>query len=223
MPSATAQAADQAQEIRYPSSDGEPMAETPVHVQAIILLLQALQDVFRSAADVFVAADMFWYWEKGNPAARRAPDVMVFKGVDNRERRSFFSWLENGAVPAAVFEIASENTWREDLYEKHRLYAQLRVPEYFMFDPEALYLRPALLGFRRNEHGAYTPLEPDEQERLKSEELGLYLKAEGAMLRLIDAATGQPVLTKDERLAQQEERIAQLQALLEQVTGKKAP
>jgi Uma2 family endonuclease len=214
MPPTTGQAIEQ--EISYPSSDGEPMAETTLHIQAIILLFEAVQDFFRNVADAFVAADLFWYWEEGNPKARRAPDVMVVKGVDKRERRSFFSWLENGAVPSTIFEIASENTWREDLYEKHRLYARLRVPEYFMFDPEALYLRPALLGFRCNEHGVYVPLEPDKQGRLKSEELGVYLMAEGAMLRLIDAATGQLVLTKDER-------IAQLQALLEQATGKKTP
>jgi Uma2 family endonuclease len=199
------------------------MAETPLHIQAIILLLQALQDFFRNATDIFMAADMFWYWEKGNPKARRAPDVMVVKGVDQRPRRSWLSWHENGAIPNVVFEMASENTWHEDLYEKHRLYAQLRVPEYFMFDPEALYLRPALQGYRCHENGFYVPIEPDDQQRLKSDQLGLYLRAEGPMLRLIDAATGELVRTKDERLAQQEERIAQLQALLEQATGKKTP
>ena len=87
------------------------------------------------------------------------------------------------------------------------------MQEYYIFDPESLYLRPALQGFRRNEKGTYVPLEPDAEERLKSEELGLYFRAEGTMLRLLDAATGQPVLTKDER-------IAQLQTLLEQAKEK---
>jgi Uma2 family endonuclease len=196
------------------------MAETTIHVQAIILLLQALEDFFSSAADVFVAADLFWYWEEGNPNAHRAPDVMVVKGVDKRERRSFFSWREHNAIPCATFEMASENTWRENLYDKRHLYARLGVPEYFLFDPEAQYLRPALKGFRRNEQGVYVSLDPDAEDRLKSEQLGLYLRAEGAMLRLIDAATGQAVLTRNERIAQQNERIAELQALLEQAKGK---
>jgi Uma2 family endonuclease len=140
---------------------------------------------------------------------------MVVKGVDKRERRSFFSWQENNAVPCVIFEMASQSTWREDLYEKRRVYGQLGVREYFLFDPEAQYLRPALQGFRLNGQGLYVPLEPDAEDRLTSEELRLHLRAEGAKLRLIDAATGQPVLTKDER-------IAQLQAQLEQAKGKQA-
>jgi Uma2 family endonuclease len=200
-------------DILYPSSDGEPMAETPIHIRALILLLQAMQDFLAALTDIYIGADMFWYWEDGNPRARRVPDLMVIKGVGRAPRRSFFSWRENGAVPCLIVKIVSENTWREDLYEKRRLYAQLGVQEYFLFDPEALYLRPVLQGFRRNEHGVYVPLEPDTEDRLKSEELGLYFRAEGATLRLIEAATGQPIPTKDER-------IAQLQALLEQAKGK---
>jgi Uma2 family endonuclease len=202
-----------AQEIFYPSSDGEPMAETPIHIRALILLFQAMEDFLAALTDIYIGANMFWYWEEGDPQVRRAPDLMVIKGVGRTERRSFFSWKENGAVPCLIVEVASEKTWREDLYEKRRLYAQLGVREYFLFDPEAVYLRPALQGFRHDEHGAYIMLAPDSEDRLKSEELGLYLRAEGDMLRLIDAATGQPVLTRTER-------IAHLQALLEQAKGK---
>jgi Uma2 family endonuclease len=204
------------EEIQYPSSDGKPMAETPIHVRAIMLLYQALEDVFTALTDVYIAADMFWYWEEGNPQARRAPDVMVVKGVGRAERRSFFSWRENGAVPNVIVEFASEHTWREDLFEKRRLYAELGVREYFIFDPEALYLRPVLQGFRRNEHGLYVPLEPDTDERLKSEELGLCLRGEGTMLRLVDAATGRVIPTREERVGQLEAEVARLQALLEQ-------
>ena len=216
MPPATAIVHVPDEDLVYPSSDGEPMAETTLHVQAIIWLFEALQDFFRNVADAFVAADLMLYWAEGNPSACKAPDVMIVKGVDKRARRSWLSWRENNPVPNAIFEIASKGTWRENLYEKRRLYGELRVPEYFVFDPEAVYLRPALQGFRMNENGIYVPIEPDAQDRLKSEQLGLYVRAEVSMLRLIDAATGEPVLTKDER-------IAQLQALLEQATGKKAP
>jgi Uma2 family endonuclease len=199
-------------EVIYPSSDGEPMAETPLHVRAIMLLFQALEDFLAGQKDAYIAADMFWYWQEGHPEARRAPDVMVIKGVGRAERRSFFSWRENGAVPCFIVEVTSEGTWRENLYEKRQLYARLGVQEYFLFDPEGQYLRPALQGFHRNQQGVYVPVEPDTEDRLKSEELGLYLRAEGAMLRLIDAATGQSVYTR-------EERIAQLEALLKQRNG----
>jgi len=206
--------------IHYPSSDGEPMAETPIHIRALLLLLQAMEDTLGNLTDVFIAANIFWYWEEGNPKARRAPDLMVVKGAGTKPRRSFFSWLEGGRVPNVIFEIAAEGTWREDLFEKRKLYARLGVNEYYLFDPEALYLRPQLQGFRRNEHGIFEALELDAADQLKSEELGLYLRAEGSMLRLVHLS-GEPVLTKDERLSEQDERlaekdqrIAELEALL---------
>ena len=43
--------------IEYPSGDGQPMAETWLHVQAIMLLHQALEDFFRARPDVFIASD----------------------------------------------------------------------------------------------------------------------------------------------------------------------
>jgi chromosome segregation ATPase len=51
------------------------------------------------------------------------------------------------------------------------------------------YLRPRLQGFRLGSNG-YEPLLPDDGGRLRSQELGLLLAPEGALLRLIDARTG---------------------------------
>jgi Uma2 family endonuclease len=148
---------------------------------------------------------------------------MVIKGVGEAERRSFLSWRENGAVPCFIVEIASEGTWRTNLYEKRRLYAALGVREYFLFDPEALYLRPPLRGFRRTQDGTYGPLDADGDDRLYSEELGLFLRVEGSMLRLIDAKTGLPVLTRVERAERLEAEVARLRALLEQAGASTEP
>ena len=81
-------------DVVYPSSDGAPVAETPLHVRAIMLLFQALEDSLPARKDIYVAADMFWYWQEGHPEARRAPDIMVIKGVGRAERRSF-DWHRN--------------------------------------------------------------------------------------------------------------------------------
>jgi Uma2 family endonuclease len=185
------------EEIHYPAEDGLPMAETGIHVRSIVLLFQALEDALPETS--FIAADMFWYWEEGHPKSRVAPDVMVVPGVGRAERRSFFTWRENGAIPCAVIEMASEGTWREDVDEKHDLYERLGVREYFMFDPEEKYLSPPLQGYRLVGRG-YKPLEHDTEGRLRSESLGLYLKAEGVMLRLLDGATGNPIPTRAERV-----------------------
>jgi Uma2 family endonuclease len=202
-----------AEEVFYPSSDGKPMAETTIHVRTIMLLLEALQDWFRGRADVFLAADLFWYWEEGNPKAVCAPDVMVVPGVPATDRRSFFTWKENGAIPAVVFEIASQGTWQEDLYDKFSLYERLGVREYFIFDPEALYLRPPLQGFRLEE-AKYRRIVSGADGSLLSPELGLYLRPEETMLRLIDSKNGNAILTREEEVEQAKQRIKDLEAEL---------
>jgi Uma2 family endonuclease len=214
-------------EIEYPASDGQPMAETGLHVQAILQLFVLFED--HLPATDFIAADMFWYWEEGHPESRVAPDLMVVKGVGRTHRRSFFTWREGGAVPCIVFEMASEHTWYEDLWTKRPKYERLGVREYILFDPEGEYLRPRLQGFRLVE-GRYQPIEPDAEGRLRSEELGFLMRPEGLVLRLFDGITGAPVPTRLERLeqerlhAEQERRradalaaeIERLKALLEQ-------
>jgi Uma2 family endonuclease len=194
--------------VYYPSSDGEPMAETDIHVLAIILLFEGLRDALRGRPLHYVAADIFWYWEQGNPRARCAPDIMVVRGVVDRLRRSFRSWQENNAVPSVVFEISSEETWQNDLEGKRELYARLGVREYFLFDPEALYLDPPLRGFRLDA-GASVEIQLDADGSLVCQELGLRLIREGQMVRLINLATGTPIPTKDERAEQERQRAEQ--------------
>jgi Uma2 family endonuclease len=198
----------------YPAEDGEPMAETQIHIRAIILLFQAFEDFLIRQLDIYISANMFWYWEKGNPGARRAPDVMVIKGVGRAERRSFFTWRENGAVPSVIVEVVSKKKYRDDYFTKRELYAKLGVKEYFLFDPEAVHFRPPLVGFRRNQRGKYVRIKPDGEKRLRCDELGLLLKSEGKTLRLIDAATGQPVLSREERAEALEAEVARLKAIL---------
>lgn len=192
------------EDVHYPSGDGQPMAETGIHVNAIILLYQALQDFFADRDDVLIAADLYWYWEEGNPKARCAPDVMVVPGVGNKPRRSFFTWREKGAVPAAVFEFASAGTWREDLEDKYELYESLGVNEYFVFDPEGAYVRPALRGFRLQD-GVYRPISVGGAVELKSD-LGFRVREESMALRLFDARTGAPIFTR----AEQSEKARQM-------------
>lgn len=188
-----------AAEVYYPETDGEPMAETAAHVRALLWLYHMLGTLFADRPDVLVAANMFWYWQQGDPGKRVAPDVMVVPGVGRHDRTSFRSWEENGAVPAVVVELSSKETVKEDLGKKFERYEQLGVREYFLFDPEGCHLDPALQGFRLVD-GRY--------ERLLSEgdvldsELGFGLVAEGDLLRVIDRRTGQRVLTPPEAAAE---------------------
>jgi Uma2 family endonuclease len=203
------------QEPYYPCSDGAPMGETLVHVEAIMRLHLALQHFFRNRTNVLIASDLFWYWEEGVPASCCAPDTMVVLGVPREDRRSFFSWLEKNPRPDAVFEMASENTWRDNLRAKKDLYERLKVPEYFIFDPLVEYLDPPLRGFRLRGK-TYRPLKPAADGSLVSKELGLRLVPEGRMLRLIDVATGEKVPTNEEQVEQERQLVEQERRRAEQ-------
>jgi len=189
----------------YPDSDGKPMSETDFHSHSMVWLRDALEDYFAAAGrdDVYVGMNLLLYYEQGNPSGRRDPDVLVAKGVGNHWRLSFRVWEEN-AVPQVIFEVSSPSTWRKDIGAKRKLYERLGVAEYFLFDPQGIFLDPRLRGFRL-EQGVYIPLTPSADGSLTSEELGLRLTVEEAMLRLRDAQTGAVVLTRNERA--DEERL----------------
>lgn len=198
--------------IRYPSSDGKPMAETYLHVLTIRLLLDALEDLLAGHEDVLVAGNMNWYWEKSNPKRRRAPDAMVVFGVEKLDRRSFRSWNEGGAVPAVCFEVASKKTWKANVGTIKDDYEAAGVKEYFVFDPLRECLPQPLMGYRRRGK-TFHQLKPDMNGALTSEELGVVLIPEERMLRLVRVASGERVLTRSEEIKLTRAGISATEAL----------
>ena len=63
-------------EIDYPESDGEPMAETDSHLTLIAYLLAMLRSFFESR-EVYVGGNMLMYYEEGDPTQCVAPDLFV--------------------------------------------------------------------------------------------------------------------------------------------------
>jgi Uma2 family endonuclease len=188
-----------AQPIHYPESDGKPMGETDVHIDALIYLREALKDYFRDKPQVYVAGNMLFYYEEGNPAACVAPDVFVVQGVAKGERRTYKLW-EEGQPPTVVFEITSRRSRLEDLGTKRALYAMLGVREYFLYDPLGEYLRPPLQGYRLHE-GEYERVLPGDKGELACQALSLVLRLEEGRLRVVNPVTGERLLTPAEALA----------------------
>jgi len=173
----------------YPTSDGKPMAETDKYRDLAVYVIEALKVRYHGQS-VYISGNNFLYWEEGNPRAVISPDAYVVFGVEMRQRDTFMTWKEGGALPNVVFEFTSRKTRKEDTEKKLPLYERtLRVPEYFRFDPTGDYLRPRLQGFRQL-GGRYVPLELLDG-RLHSEELGLDLVQQGEGLRLYDPARGE--------------------------------
>ncbi|MEK6405635.1 MAG: Uma2 family endonuclease [Acidobacteriota bacterium] len=204
---------DQLFTIEYPESDGEPMAETDVHYRLMTDLRFELEQFFRDDEDVYVSGNILLYYVEGNPKKRVAPDVLVARGVRRGERRVYKLW-EEGQAPDVVFEVSSRQTWREDLNTKWRLYEDLGVKEYFIFDPEYDYLVEPLIAWRL-ESGRYEAVEVVEGA-VKSEVLDLELVNTGETLRLRNLVTGQLLLTPSE-LAEEADR---LRREVEQLRGK---
>jgi len=187
-----------ATQIHYPESDGKPMGETDVHIDALIYLREALRDYFRDDPQMYVAGNMFLYYEEGNPSACVAPDVFVVQGVAKGERRTYRLW-EEGQPPVVVFEITSRGSRLEDLGTKRAVYAMLGVREYFLYDPLGEYLRPTLQGYRLQE-GEYQRLSPGGEGEFTSQALGLELRLEDGRLRVFNPTTGERLLTPAEAL-----------------------
>jgi len=191
------------EEVFYPSTEEDPMAENEAHLMAMVLLIVILREYFRTRSDVYVVGDMFWYYEEGDNTKRRAPDLMVVKGVDpgpSRGRRNFQDWTEHSR-PCFILEIASESTWQDDLNDKKTLYQRLGVQEYFLFDPLGEFLDAPLIGFRMmpiedtdgNLVQEYETLKSMHDGAVSSRELGLILRPVQDRLVLLDARTRVPL------------------------------
>lgn len=193
--------------IDYPTSDGKPMAETDLHRNIMIAVIQILEYWFRDRPMVYVSGNMLVYYVPGDKRRHVAPDAFVVIGVAKKLREYYLVW-EEGKSLALVIEITSKTTKAEDLGKKMVLYRDvLKVKEYFMFDPREEYLRPSLQGFRLSK-GEYVPV-AEKNDRLVSRVLGLHLERDGVNLRFFDPATGTYVPTPEERAEMEKERADQ--------------
>lgn len=181
--------------VHYPESDGKPMAETDQHRDEMVRLIQMLARFF-AGRKVYVSGNLLLYYEQGNPKKSVSPDVFVVKDIEPHPRRVYKVWVER-KVPDVVIEVTSQKTKKTDTSKKPDLYRQLRVPEYFLFDPTQDYLDPPLQGYRAVGE-RYESIVPDAQGALVSEQLGLRLEAKDEHLMLYRLDTGERILTDEE-------------------------
>ena len=199
-------------EIIYPSSDGEPLAETYVHLYAILVTLEILKQ-YLQGQQATVLADQFLYYAQGFPRLRVAPDVMVIFNVTPGGRDNYKIWEEK-QVPSVVFEITSEGTKEKDTGYKKTLYEQLGVKEYWLFDPKGEWIENKLKGYR---------LEKDVYEEItdsRSEPLQLRLEVESELIAFYREDTGEKLLAPSElaqALKQSEEKAERLRKKLEEL------
>jgi Uma2 family endonuclease len=197
-------------EIEYPTSDGQPMAETFEHQQVMIDLIEGLRQRYAGVPGAWVAGNFFLCYERGNPRAHVAPDVMVAKGLDQRYRPNYLLWEEK--PPSLIVEVTSRSTRREDLGKKKSLYERFGTEEYVLFDPLDEYLKPRLQGYRLD-RGRFQPIPLEADGSLRTRTTGLTFRPEGRRMRLVDSLTGKPTLWHEESLAALQDAQERLRAL----------
>ncbi|TAG63032.1 MAG: Uma2 family endonuclease [Oscillatoriales cyanobacterium] len=120
------------EEIIYPSSDGQPMAESTIQYKLIVTIKEGCESLFEDDPNVFVAADLLWYPVEGRPDISQAPDTMVIFGRPKGDRQT-------------------------KMNKKFSFYQRYGVDEYYVYDPQ----RNDLEGWQRIE-GILEPIEPME-------------------------------------------------------------
>lgn len=217
------------EEIEYPSSDGEPMAESDITRDYMTYGVEALKLHFHKRWDVYVSANSFVYYEEGNKSAVVAPDIYVVFGVKKHQRDNYKIWKEAGIAPQFVLEITSETTQDIDQETKPETYRSLGVKEYFQYDPSGNYLNPILQGVRLvNNRYEQIPINKIVFDTLwlHSEVLGLELHIISGELRLRNPQTGEFLKTyqqsEEARLAEQSARLAEQSARLAEQSARLA-
>ena len=204
--------ATRADDVFYPSSDGRPMSDNMWQGKAIT---NADGDLESAHPKALVAADILVYPEKGNNRNRIAPDVLVALGLGPRKRSSYFVW-EEGKPPDWVLEVASPGTEAEDRGSKRRKYAEMGVPEYWLFDAKGDVYPPGtprLQGLKLVD-GEYRPLKSrlvDGKRMIRSEVLDLDVRVEDELLRFRDIATGKDIRHRGEIEADEERALAAIE------------
>ena len=203
-------------EIYYPDSDGQPMAETDFHRNLILELIKTLEIFFAESPEVYVTGNIMFYYVEHDPKQVVSPDVMVCFGISKGERRSYKTWEENDVVPSVVIEISSLGTWSKDRIEKRLLYELLGVKEYYIFNPLTPRKVPVFVAYVL-EDGAFVPVSV-ENNRVKSDILNLELVVSNKTLRLFNPQSNE-FLKNAEELAVENENlkfeIERLKTLLE--------
>ena len=198
----------------YPESDGEPMAETPKHLQVMTDCMDVLRGYFRGVPDVYIAGNMMMYYEEGNPRKSISPDVFMVRGVSKKEIRTYKTW-EQPPTLDFVLEVASPSTYTKDFNEKMEIYAKiLRVKAYCIYDPYHE-IDPYFVGFRLVGE-TYEEI-PFVNGRIPLEVLGLELGEHEGAVRLYDPVKSAWLFTSQERVAQAESRAQHAEAELEKL------
>jgi Uma2 family endonuclease len=184
----------------------EPEMESSLHAEQLLILVTCLQWLWHEQRDFFIGHNLTIYFSRQQLKNQdfRGPDFFLVKQTEQRPRRSWVVWEEDGKYPDLIIELLSDSTASVDKGLKKELYqSRFRTPEYFWFSPDTLELE----GFRLVGH-QYQAIALESNGCLWSEELNLYLGIHEQQLRYF-SPEGSLVLTPAEANIQERQRAEQ--------------
>lgn len=217
----------------------EPPLESDLHREQIDLLIRLVKYYWRDRSDFYVSGNLTIYYNENQLTTQdfRGPDFFLVLGADNRDRKSWVVWKEQGRYPNLILELLSDSTAQVDRGLKKQLYQDIfRTPYYFWFHPVTL----ELAGFELVQ-GTYQPIAPNDRGHLWCDPLGLafgvlpeaidpgisyprqrlrLFTARGELVQLPEEAERQRAEAERQRADAAEARLAELLARLESPTDK---
>jgi len=150
--------------------------------------LEALDAYFRrKGRRVYLSNELPVYYP-GEPMF--APDVIAVLDVDPKERLRWVVADEGKGLDFAL-EVTFHGSRQKDLELNVERYAQLGIPEYFVFDRK----QQRVYGWRLAEHGRYESIVP-QLGRWESTVLGLELAVEADRVRFYAGTAALPELAE---------------------------
>lgn len=179
---------------------GDHLVQSDAHLKLMLSLVGRFEQHYWHDPTIGVFGDLKMLW--GIPGEKEpAPDVaVVFNLKDKEKPRSSFDVVSEGTLPSLVVEIVSPQYPGDDT-TKVDIYTRVGIPEYIIIDPhfEKRNGEMELTGYRVI-NGRRHKMRPDARGRLLSETTQIWfeLDAKKHKLHLVDAITGQRLLTHAE-------------------------
>jgi Uma2 family endonuclease len=186
----------------------EPEMETSLHYWQLLILVTALEYLWRDRDDYFIGANQTIYFSRQQLRDRdfRGPDFFLVKPTEKHPRKSWVVWEEDGQYPNLIIELLSDSTAEVDRTLKKTLYAnRFHTQEYFWFSPETLEFEGFALA-----QNTYQALPKTPEGYYWSNELQLFLGIYENKLRYF-TADKQVVPTPDEAARQLQQEAEQIQ------------